>query len=204
MAFLYRGLATGKMGVVGPVSAVGAALLPVLVAVATGERPPLLGWAGIAVAFPGIWLVAREPDAPGRDAAASGLADGLLAGLGFGLLFLGLGQVEESAGHWPLAVAQATGMVAVTLMALAYRAPVLPRAATDAWGLVSGALGTVALLAFTLATQSGLLTVSAVLTSLYPAFTVLLAVAVLRERVHAAQAVGLVLCGVAVGLVAGA
>ena len=64
-AFLYRGLAAGRMGVVAPISAVGAALLPVCVGVATGERPALLVWLGIAAAVPGIWLVSREPGAGG-------------------------------------------------------------------------------------------------------------------------------------------
>ncbi len=59
--FLYRGLASGRMGVVGPVSAVGAAALPVVVGVLSGERPAALVWAGIVVAAPAIWLVAREP-----------------------------------------------------------------------------------------------------------------------------------------------
>jgi drug/metabolite transporter (DMT)-like permease len=58
-AFLYRGLSLGRMGVVAPVSGVGAALLPVVVGVSSGERPAALAWLGIAVAFPAIWLVSR-------------------------------------------------------------------------------------------------------------------------------------------------
>ncbi|THI99731.1 EamA family transporter, partial [Nocardioides sp.] len=54
-AFLYRGFATGRMGVVAPVSAVGAAVVPVVVGVASGERPGALVWLGIAAALPGIW-----------------------------------------------------------------------------------------------------------------------------------------------------
>ena len=72
-----------------------------------------------------------------------------------------------------------------------------------AFGAVSGVLGATATGAFLLATQSGLLTVTAVLASLYPAVTVLLAATILREHIHRAQAAGLVLCGLAVGLVAG-
>ena len=56
-AFLYRGLAAGRMGVVAPISAVGAAILPAMVGLATGERPDVLVWLGVAAAFPGIWLV---------------------------------------------------------------------------------------------------------------------------------------------------
>lgn len=206
-AFLYRGLAAGRMGVVAPVSGVGAALLPVVVAVGTGERPELLVWVGIACAVPGIWLVSREPaDDPEHadSATAAGLVDGVLAGVGFGLLFAAMGQVPDSAGYTPLAVAQGVGVVAVVVTALLLRERWVPDHPTQLWGAVSGLLATAAVLAFLLATQQGLLTVAAVLTSLYPAFTILLAAGVLREPVHRGQAVGLVLCGVAVGLVAGA
>lgn len=65
-------------------------------------------------------------------------------------------------------------------------------------------LATVAVVAFLLATQTGLLTVASVVTSLYPAITIALAAAVLRERIHGAQGLGLLLCGIAVGLVAAA
>ena len=93
-------------------------------------------------------------------------------------------------------------MVTVVVACLALRGDVLPHAAEQWWGLVSGLLAAVAGASFLLATHHGLLTVSAVLVSLYPAFTVLLAALVLRERIHRVQAVGLALCGVAVVLVA--
>jgi drug/metabolite transporter (DMT)-like permease len=201
-AFLYRGLAAGRMGVVAPISAVGAALLPVCVGVATGERPDLLVWLGIVAAVPGIWLVSREPDGAGN--VAAGVVDGVLAGLGFGLLFAATGQVPESAGFAPLAVTQGVAVVAVALTAAALRARWVPYAASQAWGAVAGVLATVAVVAFLLATQTGLLTIASVVTSLYPAITIGLAAAVLRERIHVPQAVGLLLCGLAVGLVAAA
>jgi uncharacterized membrane protein len=62
--FLYRGFSSGRMSVVAPVSAVGAALVPVLVGAVTGERPTLLVWAGVVAALPGIWLVASTPEDP--------------------------------------------------------------------------------------------------------------------------------------------
>jgi drug/metabolite transporter (DMT)-like permease len=199
-AFLYRGFATGRMGVVAPVSAVGAALLPVVVGVAAGERPAPLVWAGIAAALPGIWLVSREPAGTGR--RALGLADGVLAGLGFGLLFAATGQVPEEAGIWPLVVTQAVAVVAVVVTAMALRSRWMPDHPSQAWGLVAGFLATVAMVCFLLATQTGLLTVAAVLTSLYPAFTILLAFTVLREHIHRGQALGLALCAMTVALVA--
>lgn len=201
--FLYRGFAGGRMGVVAPVSGVGAAVLPVVVGVLTGERPAALVWIGIALALPAIWLVARVPDAgSASESDAAALRDGVLAGLGFGLLFVALGQVPDGAGFWPLAAAQTSALVAIVLGAAAARAPWLPTVATQWWGVVAGLLASAAVLAFLLASQTGLLAVAAVLTSLYPAFTVLLAALVLREPIFRTQAVGLALCAAAVSLVA--
>ncbi len=199
--FLYRGLATGRMAVVAPVSAVGAAVVPVVVGVATGERPSVLVAVGIAVALPGIWLVARMPET-GVEHRSGGMVDGLLAGLGFGLLFVALGQVPDEAGFWPLAASQGAALATVCALAIALRAPWIPTATSELWGAVAGLVATLAVLLFLLATQTDLLTVAAVLTSLYPAFTILLAAVVLREHIYRAQGAGLVLCGVAVAFVA--
>lgn len=200
-AFLYRGLSTGRMGVVAPVSGVGAVLVPVVAGVSAGERPALLVWSGIVVALPAIWLVAREPGATGGGTGA-GLGDGILAGLGFGTLFAALGQIPEEAGLLPLALNQVVAVGAIVLVATVLGVPWLPRERRALGGVLSGCLGALATGAFLLATQSGYLTVSAVLTSLYPAFTILLAATVLRERVHGTQALGLGLCAVAIVLVA--
>jgi uncharacterized membrane protein len=202
---LYRGLSSGRMGVVAPVSGVGAALLPVMVGLITGERPGGLVLLGIVAALPGIWLVAREPtseDVTGARPAGSGVIDGVLAGLGFGTLFTALGQIPDSAGFAPLALNQVVAVGVILATAVAVRADWVPRATAAYAGVVTGVLGATATIAFLLATQQGFLTVTAVLASLYPAFTVLLAATVLREHVHKWQAVGLVLCGAAVTLVA--
>jgi drug/metabolite transporter (DMT)-like permease len=201
--FLYRGLAAGRMGVVAPISAVGAAVVPVVAGVVGGERPAVLVWLGILVALPAIWLVSREEAAaePGT-AGAAGLLDGVVAGLGFGVLFAALGQVPTSAGYWPLVVAQAASVLSIVVAAVAFRSRWVPRLPVEWWGLLAGVLAALAALGFLLANDRGLLTVSAVLTSLYPAATVLLAMVVLRERVHRAQALGLGLCVVTVVCVA--
>jgi drug/metabolite transporter (DMT)-like permease len=201
-AFLYRGLAGGRMGVVAPVSGVGATVIPVLIGVATGERPSLLVWLGMLAALPGIWLVSREAPAGSGGAGDSGLLEGILAGVGFGVLFAALGQVPAGAGLWPLCVCEVAAVVTTLVAALALGGDPRPRSRVEWWGLVSGLLAAAAGLAFLLATHRGLLSVSAVLVSLYPAFTVLLASLVLREHIHRAQAWGLGLCALAVVLVA--
>lgn len=206
-AFLYRGLSAGRMGVVAPVSAVGAVLVPLLVGLLAGERPDLLAWTGIVLALPGIWLVSREEDGvdgAGTGGGGDGLLDGVLAGLGFGLLFAALGQVPDSAGYWPLVANQTTSVLSMALVAVLVGANPLPRRRAEAVGLVPGVLATLAVLFFILATHRGLLSLAAVITSLYPAFTVLLAIVVLRERVHRAQALGLALCALTIVCVSAA
>ena len=164
------------------------ALLPVLVGVAAGERPAALVWLGIAAAVPGIWLVSREETRGSATAGGSGLLDGVLAGLGFGLLFAALGQVPEGAGLWPLRVCEVAAVVTTVVAAVTLRGDPRPRGGAERWGLASGLLAAAAGLAFLLATHRGLLSVSAVVLSLYPAFTVLLAALVLHEHIHRAQA----------------
>ena len=200
-SFLYRGLASGRMGVVAPVSGVGAAVVPVVAGVLLGERPGPVVWLGIAVALPAIWFVSREPAAP-EAAGSAGFLDGVLAGLGFGVLFIALSRVSEDAGLIPLALNQAVAGVAIVAVALALRQPWLPRDPRVALAVTSGLLGAVATGLFMVASRGSHLTVASVVVSLYPAFTVLLAAAVLRERVHGAQGIGLALCAVSVALVA--
>lgn len=201
-AFLYRGLASGRMGVVAPVSGVGAVLVPVLVGLGAGERPGALVWVGVLLALPAIWLVSREPVDGPTVGAGSGLTDGILAGLGFGTLFAALAQIDEQAGFFPLALNQLVAGVAIILVAMTLRESWVPRNRYALGGLISGGLGSLATGLFQVATQHGYLAVAAVITSLYPAFTVLLAALVLREHIHRTQAYGLALCAGAVVLVA--
>lgn len=207
IGFLYRGLATGRMSVVAPVSAVGSAVVPALVGAGTGERPSATVWVGVVFALPSIWLIAREPGldpatAPTRDRRAGAFVDGLLAGAGFGVLFAALGQASETAGIWPVATGQGVSVVGLIALASALRADWVPRDKVVAVAVVAGMLGVAANTAFLLSAQAGFLTVAGVLSSLYPAGTVLLAALVLRERIHRSQGFGLGLCLLAIALVA--
>ncbi|MEJ7702665.1 MAG: hypothetical protein WKF47_02845 [Geodermatophilaceae bacterium] len=98
----YRGLGGGQMNVVAPLSALGAAVVPVAVGFGLGERPEALTWIGIGCALPAIWLVSRAGAEVAAEAGlpGAGVRDGLLAGAGFGLLFVALGQVPGAAGPW--------------------------------------------------------------------------------------------------------
>ncbi len=200
-AALYRGLSSGSMSVVAPISGVGAALVPVAIAVVTGERPSALVWLGICVALPAIWLVASEPDDHEVPPGGSGIKDGVLAGLGFGFLFASLDRIPEDSGWLPLAFNEAIAGLVIAIIATALGARWLPTKRVDWWGAISGVLVGLATGLFVLATQTGLLTITAVLASLYPAFTVVLAALVLKEHVHRTRVIGLVLSVAAVGLV---
>ncbi len=202
-AFLYRGLSSGRMGVVAPVSGVGAVVIPVMVGFLTGERPGPSVWTGVLLALPAIWLVSREPAAVADpNAEGSGLLDGVLAGVGFGALFAALAQIPEEAGFLPLALNQLVAGFVVVLVAVALRQAWVPRSRWALGGAASGVLAALATLMFQVATHHGYLSVAAVITSLYPAFTVVLAALLLRERVHREQGLGLALCAASVALVA--
>lgn len=198
-AFLYRGLAAGRIGVVAPTSAVCAAALPVVVSTLNGEQPPTLAWIGMAAALPGIWMVSQEP---GTSFGGPALVDGALAGLGFGLDFIALGHVHQSAGWWPIAVLNLVGAATVLIVAMALRQRILSRDPAVYWGIFGGILASGAMVAFVLATSRGLVSIASVMISLYPAVTIVLAVVFLHERVHRIQQFGLALCAGAVALVA--
>ena len=200
--FLFRGLARGRMGLVAPMSAVGAAALPVLVGVALGERPGWLVWVGMIAALPGIWLVSREatPERPAQTRGA--FVDGAVAGVGFGILFIALAQISEGAGLLPLAANQLIGAVLTMVTAASLGQPWRPGRGVVGWGSASGVFGASGTLAFMVATGATNLGIAGVLASLYPAVTVLLAAGVLKERIGTGQRVGISICTLAVATLA--
>ena len=197
---LYRGLARGQMSVVGPLSAVGAAVVPVAAGVALGERPSLLSVAGVLVALPAIVLVAASGSVRGK--LGAGLLDGLAAGLAFGILFIGLAQAGRNAGLWPV-VSEQTGALVITLaVALKTREPLRMPLRAVGLPVLAGASGMAATLAYFYATHFSMLAIAAVLVSLYPGVTVLLARTLLHERFTPAQRAGLGLCALAIAAIA--
>jgi drug/metabolite transporter (DMT)-like permease len=200
---LYRGLARGQMSVVGPVSAVAAAAVPIAAGVALGERPTLLATAGVLVALPAIVLVAASGSVRGKIGA--GMTDGLLAGVAFGIMFIGLAQAGRAPGGgglWPVASEQAGSMLLILAVALRSREPLrLPVRQVVQPALV-GAGAMAATLLYFYATHFSMLATAAVLVSLYPGVTVLLARMLLHERFSPVQRAGLGLCTIAVVAIA--
>ena len=196
---LYRGLAIGSAAAVAPTAAVVAAALPVLFSAATQGAPRPAQSVGFALALAGIWLVARA--APQGTSSREGVRLGLLAGVGFGGFLILIAQVDVSSVFMPLAIARAMMLVVGVLVLTGRRLP-FPGLAASPMALLAGALDAGGNVLYLLARQHVRLDVAAVLSSLYPVATVLLARVVSGEPVSPTQWAGASVCLAAVGLIA--
>lgn len=203
LASLYRGLARGRMNVVAPITAVGAATVPVLWGLFQGERPSQIALTGVGLAIVAVVLVSRIP---GDEAAAAGgrqaIVLAVLAGAGFGVVFVLLAETSETADFGPLVVMRVTSVLLLGTGAIVARRLRVPHPRAAAVIAVTGILDIAANTLYVLATREGLVSLVSVVSSLYPAITVLLARTVLGERLGRMQAGGLVLAGAGVVLIA--
>ena len=185
---LYRGMAIGAMGIVAPISATSP-VVPLAVSVARGDSPAAVQWAGIVLALVGIVLVSREPSGLGGGVAA-GVGLALVAALGFGLFVVGLGEAAQESPFWAVASARLSS-VTVLLLALAWTrtAPRVPRRLVPLVVAV-GVFDTGASALIAVATTHGSIGIVAVLSALYPITTILLARAVLHERLGTTRTAG--------------
>jgi drug/metabolite transporter (DMT)-like permease len=200
IACLYRALSLGHAAAVAPTTAVISAVLPVVVGALLAGLPGASQLAGFAVAVPGLWLVS----APAQDGARVSRAELLLAvaaGLGFGGFFVFIGQVERGFVYTPLVIARSLTLATGLILIVGRRLP-LPALASSPIALLAGVLDAGGNIFYVLARQYTRLDVAAVLSSLYPAATVLLAWLVLHERIARRQWIGAALCMAAVGLIA--
>ncbi|WP_242471966.1 EamA family transporter [Blastococcus sp. TML/C7B] len=192
------------MSVVAPVTALAGAAVPVLAGLALGERVGAAAAVGIGLALVAVVLVAAEGGPRSLRAVSLGAsAPALAAGAGFGVFFVLLDRAPADAGLWPLVGARVLSLVLVLVVAVcAGRSLRVPRAGLPA--VLLAGLGDMAANAlFLLATQQdGPLVITAVLASLYPATTVLLAQLLLRERLVPAQLAGVGAAAAAVVLIA--
>jgi drug/metabolite transporter (DMT)-like permease len=200
-AAIYRGLAYGRMSVVAPLSAVTAAVVPAIAGIASGEQLSTIAWIGLGLALPAILLTSWTGGAVRVGTRDAGY--GLAAGAGFGLLFIALKHAGTDHGAWPLVVSQLTSLVIVTAIAAPrdLHAPRRVWRLVVRWGTPAGALIAAANLLFLSATGRGQLTVTAVLASLYPAVTVLLATIHLGEELRSLQVAGLISAAAAVAAI---
>jgi drug/metabolite transporter (DMT)-like permease len=134
--------------------------------------------------------------------ARPGILDALLSGVGFGLFFVFIARTSEAAGHWPLLTGRMVSVVMFAVGAMLTKGALLPERGSRRVVVLAGLLDAAAAVCFLLSTRSGLLSVGAVLASLYPVVTILLARFITQERISRRQVVGLVLAGLAVSLLA--
>jgi drug/metabolite transporter (DMT)-like permease len=195
LSFFYRALATGTMGIVGPITAT-AAIVPVTYGLARGERPSTLQGIGVGLAVIGVIAASLEPSSDGgRRRIGTGVGLALAAAFSFGWALIGLSRAAQGGVAWATLTMRLAAVPVAILLALTLQrqAPASPRG----WFLLIGvgATDVVATLLFGAATTKGLLSVVVVLSSLYPIVIVVLARVLLSERIARAQ-----LAGVAVAL----
>lgn len=197
----YHALSAGAMTVVAPVTAVVSVVVPVVVGLAQGERPGISAYVGAAVAVAGVALVSGAFGGHDRATPGAIVALAALAGMGFGLVFVFLAHTGDDAGLWPLVAARLVSVPVVLLVALISRRSLALPPPAPVPAFASGLLDMTANALYLAAARSGLLSIVAVVASLYPASTVVLATTIDRERLARPQVVGLGLCLVALVLV---
>ena len=198
VAALYKGLAIGRMGVIAPVASVLTAVIPVILGMATEGLPDRLQLAGFALALVSIWLIAR-PD--GELDSHRGLGLAILAGVSFGLFLACAKQAGHHGVFWPMTAARVAStalMLIIVTFSPRDPRPLLPNLIPI---LIAGVLDSGANALFVAATQHGRLDVAAVLSSLYPASTVVLARVLLKERISGMQGVGIAAALLSVALI---
>jgi drug/metabolite transporter (DMT)-like permease len=203
IACLYRGLAIGRMSVVAPITAVVAAVVPVVFGVLLGERPTPLALAGIACALAAVAAISRsaDEDVTGMpEPRRSGIVEAFGAGAGFGVLYILLAQTSH--GMWPLVASRCVSVACAAAVALVSRRMAAPPRAIVPTIAACGFFDTSGNALYLLALRHTLIAIAAVLTSLYPATTVVLARIVLRERLARIQWAGVLLAAVGVALIA--
>jgi drug/metabolite transporter (DMT)-like permease len=213
---LYLGFRHAAFSVAGPLSAVASAGFSVLAGFLLGERPTALALTGIALALPAIAGVSASAQAPQASQGAgapegarlrrgrrpSGVGYGLVAGVCFALLFIGLKQAGSGSGLWPVFSGQAAAFLAVGGLAAFTGDLRLPEAGGGRLAAIAGITGGPGTVLYFVATHHGLLAVVAVLSSLYPAVTIMLARLLVGERLTAVRLAGLSLAAASVALIA--
>jgi len=193
LLLLYYSLAQGTMSIAAPVSALMAAILPVIVGSFTEGLPGFVTFLGFAFALAAVWLVSQD-DTGLKDILShlSGVRLPLLAGIGFGIYFVLMHVATRHSTFWPMVISRSAGLAVISLFIL-FRKETwhLQR---NAWGIVTinGILDVGGNAFFILAGQTGRFDIAAVVSSLYPGATVMLAALLLKERISRIQWFGII------------
>ena len=204
----YVALSRGAMGASAALSGLLAAAIPAVVSIVGEGSPGMLRVVGFVVAGAAIWLIAAGPNAEAKPAAAGTVWLAVLAGVGFGIYFVALKMAGVAGVIWPMATARmgslsVCGLILVGMALRGQRGEAgarMTRAAVG-WALAAAVLDTSGNLLFIAATRAGRLDVAAVLASLYPASTILLAAWMLRERPTRRQGLGMAVAAAAVVMI---
>jgi drug/metabolite transporter (DMT)-like permease len=204
LGLLYRGLARGPMGVVGALTAITSAAVPAIWGtLVDGDELAALAWMGVLIALVAIGLVSWSSDDSDTPVTTRIIVESLIAGAGFGFMFILLDHSDPASAPWPIAGARM--LTAPVLLAgfLVRRKRVWPRDPIALRLVVGVAVAdTISNAIFLYATQHGSLTVVAVLSSLYPVATVILARTVLHEKLTRLQLGGFILAMGATAMIA--
>jgi drug/metabolite transporter (DMT)-like permease len=198
MAALYRALSMGNTASVAPTSALTCAALPVIFGLITEGLPQPVQLSGFGVAFLGIWLVSRSANAREK-IFREGMTLAFLSGIGFGGFFIFIAMVEKDQVFIPVLIARCATLI-VALIMLRTKRLAFPGLGSNPRALLAGVLDTGGNVFYLLATQFTRLDIAALLSSFYPAMTVILAGAVLKEKITFTQWTGMILCLVALSL----
>ena len=204
--FYYAALAKGMMGIVAPVTAATTAAIPVVAAIGLGERPGFIAYVGFLLAVIAIVLVSlpRKPVEGGTQHSLAPIALGVFSGICASGFLICLSRAGHATGQWPFLMSRlTTTAVLLTVIAVMRRPLGLPRPALQPT-LGAAALGTAGSMSFLFAAQHGLLSISAVVSSLNPAVICILAVIFLHERLDRLRTGGVILALLSVGAIAAA
>ena len=202
LAIFYRALSAGQMGLTAPIAALLGAAIPTLADIAIEGVPTRFTIAGFVLAIVAIWLITRpEPSAETGGARPPGVGMAALAGVGFAGFYLCIHQAS-GAPVWIAAISRIGSFSATSIAVLATRAPLRLDGPRAALGMLAGCLDVTASALFIFASQRGRLDEPVVITSLYPAVTVLLARLVLKEHFSRTRFLGLLAALAAVPLIA--
>jgi drug/metabolite transporter (DMT)-like permease len=194
---LYHGLATGQMGVVAPVTAVIASILPVIVSIYSEGKPHNLQLLGFLFALIGVWFLSRGNDH--SRVQIGSLKISVSAGVGFGLFFILIDRVSSESILWPLIAARIASVFLFWIIAKVRYLKLVPPKNRLFIIALSGFFDAGGNVFYAMATRVGRLDIAAVLSSLYPAVTVLLAWLILKERLGRQQWLGV--CSVVIALI---
>jgi len=199
---LYAALAVGRMGLVSPVTAVVGASVPVVWGLLSGERPGATALLGVGLAFIAVVLVSTNVETGRISPREPGIGLALVSGLAIGLLYVLLAQAHRDSGLTILAAGRFSSIPLLAAWALAKGERLFPP--RSLWGTLAltGGLDMGANVLYVLSARVGLVSIAAVLTSLYPAATVFLARVVLGERLSAVQWAGVGCAAAGVALIA--